>query len=217
MLVGSEYVILVLGWSLWCFLHSLLISNAATEFFKKRTGNSFKFYRLVFNLFAILSVIPLVVYTVSLEGAPVFVWDGWLRIPQLLMIAVALVYFIAGGRVYDSQQLLGIRQIRTNEAHSTLDEFGEISTKGILGFVRHPWYAGTLLLIWARELDTVGVTLNLVLSTYLIVGTLLEERRLRGEFGESYREYQRQVSMFFPWNDLWRKLRLKFLPGRDAS
>jgi hypothetical protein len=37
-----------------------------------------------------------------------------------------------------------------------------------------------------------------VLSAYLVVGTLLEERKLVIEFGEESRRYQSRVSMFIP-------------------
>jgi beta-lactamase class D len=39
---------------------------------------------------------------------------------------------------------------------------------------------------------------NLVLSAYLVIGTLLEERKLMLEFGKEYRDYQGRVSMFLP-------------------
>jgi len=211
--VKSEYIILFLGWAAWCSVHSLLISAFVTEALKTRLGSAFKFYRLAYNLFAILTVIPLAIYTTDLAGSPVFMWEGWFRLPQCVLIALGLFYFIVGGRSYDYQQLLGIRQIRTNTAHSTLEESGKISTKGILGVVRHPWYAGTLMLIWARTLDTVAVTLNIVFTIYLIVGTLLEERKLCREFGESYQDYQRQVSMFFPWKYMRKKLHLDSVLG----
>jgi methanethiol S-methyltransferase len=38
----------------------------------------------------------------------------------------------------------------------------------------------------------------MILSAYLVIGTLLEERKLILEFGDKYRLYQRQVSMFIP-------------------
>jgi protein-S-isoprenylcysteine O-methyltransferase Ste14 len=37
-----------------------------------------------------------------------------------------------------------------------------------------------------------------ILSAYLLIGTLLEERKLVLEFGEKYKAYQRQVSMLIP-------------------
>jgi protein-S-isoprenylcysteine O-methyltransferase Ste14 len=40
--------------------------------------------------------------------------------------------------------------------------------------------------------------INIVLSSYLVIGTLIEERKLVLEFGDKYKTYQRQVSMFIP-------------------
>ena len=73
--------------------------------------------------------------------------------------------------------------------------------------VRHPWYVAVFLLIWAGDQNAAAITVNLVLSAYLIVGTLLEERKLVIEFGEKYRSYQDRVSMFVP---------LKWLTARRA-
>jgi protein-S-isoprenylcysteine O-methyltransferase Ste14 len=64
--------------------------------------------------------------------------------------------------------------------------------------IRHPWYAGLILLLWARDLDIAGLIVSGVLTVYIFVGTLLEERKLVHEFGDAYREYQRRVSMFVP-------------------
>ncbi len=39
---------------------------------------------------------------------------------------------------------------------------------------------------------------NPVLTAYLVIGTFLEERKLVVEFGDQYRQYQREVPMLFP-------------------
>jgi protein-S-isoprenylcysteine O-methyltransferase Ste14 len=55
-------------------------------------------------------------------------------------------------------------------------------------------------LIWLTPQMTVNrLTLFVVLSIYLYVGTFFEERRLVAEFGDDYREYQRQVPRLIPW------------------
>lgn len=61
-------------------------------------------------------------------------------------------------------------------------------------------------MIWATNLDATAVIVNIILSVYVIVGTLLEERKLIREFGDEYREYQKKVSMLFPVK--WIKARL---------
>jgi methanethiol S-methyltransferase len=205
--LAPEYAALFLLWALWCSAHSLLISTTVTRWFKDRLGRAFRFYRLGYNLFSIVTVIPVAVFTASLHGPVLFAWEGWLELPRFLLVGLGLAYFVGGSTVYDLKHLAGIRQILTDNTHSALNGSGEISTKGILGVVRHPWYAGSLLLIWARDLDGAALTLNVALSTYLVIGTLLEERKLRNEFGGRYRDYQEEVSMFFPWKYLRKRLR----------
>jgi hypothetical protein len=48
------------------------------------------------------------------------------------------------------------------------------------------------------ELNAAAITVQVVLSAYLIVGTRLEKRKLVIEFGDEYRRYQDRVSMFIP-------------------
>lgn len=71
---------------------------------------------------------------------------------------------------------------------------------GILGHVRHPWYSGGIALLWALpQLTDASLIIRTLLTVYLIVGTLLEERKLRQSLGEPYRAYCREVPMLIPW------------------
>jgi protein-S-isoprenylcysteine O-methyltransferase Ste14 len=80
-----------------------------------------------------------------------------------------------------------------------------LDTSGVLSLVRHPWYTGGILIIWARPLDTGAILTNLVLTAYFLVGTRLEERKLTAQFGQEYTDYQQRVSMFLP---------IKWMAGR---
>jgi protein-S-isoprenylcysteine O-methyltransferase Ste14 len=95
-------------------------------------------------------------------------------------------------------QFLGIQQIRKDSARSAMTASGDLDDTGVLGLVRHPWYLAVFIFLWTSDLNVAAITVNLVLSAYLIVGTLLEERKLVIEFGEEYRRYQGRVSMFIP-------------------
>ena len=90
-------------------------------------------------------------------------------------------------------------QIRTGRLASTLSKENRLITTGVLGWIRHPWYAGAFCLLAARPLNAASLTSNIVLFSYLIIGARLEERRLVGEFGDAYRRYRAQVPMFVPW------------------
>jgi protein-S-isoprenylcysteine O-methyltransferase Ste14 len=76
----------------------------------------------------------------------------------------------------------------------------KFTTEGILNFVRHPWYSGAILIVWAfNSITDVSLISKIILTTYLIIGTFLEERKLIHAIGEPYLEYRKRVPMFFPW------------------
>ncbi|MDF1525108.1 MAG: isoprenylcysteine carboxylmethyltransferase family protein [bacterium] len=190
---------LALLWSLWCALHSLLISRVVVSRLKERYKDRYRFHRVFFNLVSILTLTPVLIYSNSLRGDPFFSWSGAWRPVQLFLVMGAIVLFYAGGKHYDLWQFLGIRQATENESKKGLTETGGIDTSGILGVIRHPWYMAAILILWARPLDITVLVTNAVLTAYLFVGTVLEERKLVEEFGEEYRDYKKRVPMFFPW------------------
>jgi protein-S-isoprenylcysteine O-methyltransferase Ste14 len=175
-----------------------MISQTVVSGLKERYGDRYRYYRIFYNLVAILTLIPVLIYSGSLQGAPFFTWSGPWRPVQFLLALGALALFYAGGRHYDLRQFLGVRQVAEHESRKGLTETGGLDTTGILGVVRHPWFAGGLLIIWARPIDMAILVTNVVLSTYLVLGAVLEERKLVAEFGDEYREYQEKVSMFLP-------------------
>jgi methanethiol S-methyltransferase len=121
-----------------------------------------------------------------------------MQIIQILLLGAAVLLFFLGARSYDLSLLLGFKQIREGTANEEIAGAGELDTSGVLSIVRHPWYLATILLIWARQLDISAIVVNVILTSYLIIGTHLEERKLVLNFGEKYRSYQRRVSMLIP-------------------
>ena len=200
-----RYFLLALAWTAYCTLHSGMISETATGFLKRKLGDSFRLYRLFFNLVAVLTLIPVLWYAHSLSQEPFFRWEGAWRVPRFLLLACGVLLVVAGGRHYDLGQFLGIGQLR-GASSGGLAAGGGIDSRGVLGLVRHPWYTAVVLLLWAGDLDAAARVGNGVLTVYIVVGTLLEERKLVHEFGEAYRSYQRQVSMFVPLKWIRRRM-----------
>lgn len=192
-----NYVILALAWTAYCTLHSAMISETATGFLKRRLGDAFRFYRLFFNIVAVLTLIPLLWYSHSLKQEAIFRWEGaWLVLKYLLQ-ACGILLVVAGARHYSLRQFVGIGQLR-GASSGGLRTGGGIDSSGVLGLVRHPWYTAVVLLLWAGDLDLAALVGNGVLTVYIAVGTILEERKLVHEFGDAYRSYQGRVSMFLP-------------------
>ena len=195
--------LLMLGvlWIVWCTMHSLLIARPVTGYLQRLLGGRFKYYRLFYNLTAILTLMPLLLLTWQLRGGMVFAWQGYWQILRFLLLATAGWLFWAGARRYDMGYFLGIRQIRSGTAHILLSETEEFSTAGVFGLTRHPWYLGSILLIWSilPGYSIADLMVSALLSIYIVIGTFLEERKLLAEYGDAYRRYQRQVPMFLPW------------------
>jgi protein-S-isoprenylcysteine O-methyltransferase Ste14 len=194
----DDEVILALLWIGWCAVHSGLIARPVTEGLRLRLGDGFRYYRLAYNLVAVVTLLPVYLYGRSLPSETLFRWEGGLRLLQGFLLLTSALLFVAGARHYSLRQLLGLRQAETGRTHATLTECGRLHTTGILEVTRHPWYLGALLLLWTTDVSVASLIWKLILSFYLVLGTILEERRLVREFGDEYRDYQARVSMLVP-------------------
>jgi methanethiol S-methyltransferase len=204
----SDYLWLSIWWAAYCAIHSALISIRAKDIFQRLLGAGYRFYRLSYNLFSLIALVPLLLYSRSprIQGPILFAWDGGWRILQGLLILAAAALIIGGARHYSIGQFLGIQQIRSKLNPGAMTESGVFDSSGVLGFVRHPWYTGVFFLLWAGDQNMASIVVHAVLSAYLVIGTLLEEQKLVFEFGDKYRKYQEEVSIFIPLKWMKRKL-----------
>ena len=204
----QDYILLSLLWTVYCIVHSALISVTVTDFLRRVLGERYRFYRLIFNIFSVGTLVPLLMYSNSARFGTewLFTWEGYMRIIQYGLIALAAVLVLTGARHYSMPQFLGIQQIFHGRSKVAMTESGKFDSGGILGVVRHPWYLAVFILLWAKDLNLAAIIINIVLSVYLVIGTLLEERKLVLEFGDKYKLYQHQVSMFIPLRWLGSKL-----------
>lgn len=208
-MTSDAYIFLASGWVAWCSLHSLLISKTVSGYLQKMMGEYKFYYRLAYNLIALLSLIPLLLITESMRTETIFTWQGGWVILRLLMFVVSIWLFVDGARSYDLSCMLGFKQIKNQRQNMLIAEDEQFSRKGVLGITRHPWYLGGLLIIWSRYdvyHDSTFIAFS-ILSFYLIVGSWLEEQKLVAEYGEKYSSYQQDVSMLIPWKWLVGKYR----------
>ena len=170
------------------------------------------YYSLLYNGFSLLSLIPLVVVTHNLVGPPLIVWHGGYQFFRGALLLFACWLFWDGSRHYAFDIFLGLSQVREKKQAVSLTSGGGFCQDGALGLCRHPWYLGSLIVIWTLLPWHSVVTLLIaaVLTIYLVVGAMLEERRLVAEYGEKYRQYQREVSMLMPVQWIYRWLRKRY-------
>ena len=74
-----------------------------------------------------------------------------------------------------------------------------ITVAGPYRWVRHPLYLFMILMIWScPDLASDRLLFNLLWTVWIVIGSYFEEIDLVVEFGDAYREYQKNVPMLVP-------------------
>lgn len=190
-----------MGWALWGGLHSLLLHPAWVQMVLRRWPGLCPYYRLLYNCWALLSLVPLVYGKHILAGAPLFVWSGPPALLRYAGLGLALWLGWMGARAYDLAWIGGWTQLRRGCTLAEQCCGGELYTTGILQRVRHPWYGAAMLLLWthAAAFDAANLATSTVLSVYVLLGAHLEESKLLAIHGDAYHQYRQRVPMFLPW------------------
>ncbi len=202
----EQHALLAILLILWCVVHSALISTYATKRLKLVLKHRVKYYRILYNLIAVFTLVPIFLLWLSMPRVTFFAWTGLWRVLQGALLGAGLFFLLAGAKSYDALQFLGIRQVMAKSHKMGLSDSGGLHTEGILSVVRHPWYLAGILVLWARDLTSVSLIVNSIFTAYLIFGARLEEKKLVQEFGAAYVDYQKRVSMLFPWKWFVEKL-----------
>ena len=137
----SDYVLLALLWGAYCAVHSALISIPVTNWFRKVLAGGYRFYRLSFNIFSLITLVPLVMYSQSapFHSEPLFAWGGYWGIVRYSLVGLGVLLFVAGACHYSMLQFLGVNQIRKASVGGAIAAGGDLDDSGVLGLVRHPW------------------------------------------------------------------------------
>ncbi len=126
--------------------------------------------------------------------------NGVYRIPFYSVFLLSLVGFAWGVRALKSFDPFGISPIR-HHLQGTEPKPQQFIVAGPYRWVRHPLYLFMMFIIWAcPDLTLDRLLFNLLWTTWIVtVGTIMEERDLVAECGNTYREYQRKVPMLIPF------------------
>lgn len=195
-----SYLLQIFLWFAYGALHSVLASNRVKQFFEQKSGKGFRYYRLFYNVLALLFLIGILAYqrTLPIERLWGFDWRIYL-VGNVLKYGGLLIVLIAISG-YNLKEFSGLQFSPQNANAGS----GTLKTDGLLRYVRHPIYTGTLLFIWGLFLSDGSVRtliMLLCITGYTLIGIYFEERKLVAEFGEAYLKYRRQVPMLFP--KLW--------------
>ena len=187
----EQYLILIIGWSIYFFIHSLLAGDRIKEYFISLLGKHILYYRLMYNLLATGGLFFLLFLNASIPSKYILEPSSWTRYFSLVMATAGIFILKAAFKQYSLGEFLGFR----------MDEQEGFKAEGILKHIRHPLYSATVLITIGFWLFTPNVTTLIsagCIFLYLAIGIPLEERKLIKRFGEPYREYRNRVPALIP-------------------
>ena len=188
---------IALAWLAYFVLHSLLAALRPKNWLATRCPKLMPYYRLAYNIVAGVALLPIAWLVLTYPGAMFWVWHGAFAWLANGLAFGALFGFWASLKYYDTQEFLGVRQWRSNNRQVNDGEAFYLSP--FHRHVRHPWYFFSLVLIWTRDMNAAMLLSGVLMTLYFIVGSRLEERKLRIYHGEVYRRYMQRVPGLLPW------------------
>jgi len=151
----------------------------------------FRYYRILYNLFSFLGLIFILFFNASIPSTNLIVVSDMTRYLSLVIATGGIFILKAAFKQYSTKGFLGLES----------DQQEAFKANGILRHIRHPIYAGTILVVIGFWLFVPNVT-TLVsvccIFIYLAIGIPLEEKKLIRKYGDAYREYKSKVPSLIP-------------------
>ena len=191
------YFSLIIWWMVFFTVHSIMASSSLKNRINSLNPIFKSYYRLVFNIISTFLLMPIVYVYYKLPTEYLFTPTFLSQLIGVILSIVGIYIVIDGFKNYRTDEFLGTYQIKNHhDFHPT-----KLSRAGWNGVVRHPLYFGGIILVIGLILIIPTVKLaitNLLVIGYLYIGTLWEEKKLKSEFGSTYDDYKREVSMLMP-------------------
>lgn len=188
-------ILLSLAWLLYGAIHSLMAGKAFKDLMLKILGKKFRFYRLIYNVFAFALLIPVLTLQFSTEKVSLWQASDYQQVIGKFICVFGVIFIATALQGYDLGEFSGLDFKKKNEPPA-------LKTDGLLEYVRHPIYFGILLLVWGlfiSDASTRSLAGAIAVTIYLLVGIHFEEKKLIVTFGEQYKKYQKEVAMLIPF------------------
>jgi protein-S-isoprenylcysteine O-methyltransferase Ste14 len=190
----SSHLLLALAWIGYFVIHSLMAHMRVKNWFREKMGASFKFYRLVYSISAIVLLLPVLYWQVTISSPRLWHQAPLTRIPAALFTVaglwgagICLKKYLVSPQGFNDLFFEGMKP--------------ELQVSGLHRIVRHPLYLSTFIVLGGMVLFFPFVS-NLMAFVLLIVYVLLaiplEENKLVELYGEAYERYREEVPALVP-------------------
>lgn len=194
------YLILVILWVSYYFLHSLLASLNIKRKIKGWMGRYYIWYRLLYTLFATVFIFLILVYSTSFDQTDILTKNTVTSYMGYVLASFGTIIIVRSFKSFSKKRFVGL------EPHDDLEQKEDFVVSGLHSYIRHPIYSGTILIFLGFFFfdPTLSSVLHVVmLFLYLPFGIHYEEKKLISIYGEKYLQYKKSVPSLIPHK--WRK------------
>lgn len=179
-----SYLILIAGWIVYFALHSILALPSVKKRFHPTR------FRLLYSLLSLAGLLLLLFWNGKIQSELFIASKGPVRYLSLMLTTFGVMIIQVTFRQYSLRGFIGLAEEKT-----------ELKTTGILQYVRHPIYSGTILITLGFLLFIPNLPTLLsccCIFAYLPIGIRLEEKKLEEFYGDAYRAYKKRVPSLIP-------------------
>ena len=193
----KTYLWVAMLWTIYLILHSALASGTVKEKARNSLGLGSRGYRLFYSVVSSVGILYIFYEMLILPSQILFSPPGWMKYTSMVMASWGVIILVVSFRHLSGLAFLGLKS----------EEKTGLVTEGLHGYMRHPIYTGTILILVGMFLyhptDLILVS-DLIIFIYLPFGIMWEEQKLIEEFGDSYLEYKKQVPSLIP-RPFWKR------------
>ena len=195
--MNKYHIVLILAWAIYFFLHSYMASEAVKEYVRERFARAYKYYRLFYNMLASGGLFFILVLNGAISSPLLLPVSRFTSVAGLIFATWGFFIIRIAFKTYNLWEFLGTDFRSQGEGGRN----SGLVTSGIRAHIRHPIYAGTILIVigfWVFRPTLTHLISVFCIFIYLYIGIALEEKKLIRAYGNDYLEYRKKVPMLVP-------------------
>ncbi|WP_113923551.1 methyltransferase family protein [Cognataquiflexum aquatile] len=189
------YLILVILWVLFYFLHSLLASLNIKRKIKGWMGRQYIWYRLLYTVFSTVFIFGILIFSTTFSQPDILAKTPTTTYLGYMLASFGTIIIVRSFKSFSKKRFIGL------QPHDDLEDKEEFVVTGLHSYVRHPIYSGTVMMFLGFFFfePTLSSILHLVmLLVYLPFGIYFEEKKLIEIYGSKYLQYKKEVASLIP-------------------
>jgi methanethiol S-methyltransferase len=185
-----NYLILFSLWIFYFIIHSALAADSVKLLFQRSLGRGYRYYRIFYSAISGVGMLVILYYQASMPATLLFAGSGFTRYLSLMIATLGIIIISRAFKEHRFLSFIGLKE-----------EVNEFKRSGILNYVRHPIYSGTILIAIGFFLFNPSLAALLSVGCvllYLPIGIHFEEKKLIATYGDAYLSYKREVPSLIP-------------------